>query len=136
MPKYTGACACGAVTVKTDADPMMAGHCQCSKCQTLAGAGHSTFAAFPEPAVTVSGPLTSWTYIADSGHTATRNRCTTCGTQMTSGTTGMPAVVALNLTTLQDPNAIKPAMVFFHDKALAWDTLDPALPTFPGMPQM
>ena len=71
MTKYSGGCACGAVRYETDADPIMAGHCQCRKCQTLSGAGHMTFAAFPAAAVKVTGQLVPWSYTADSGNTAT-----------------------------------------------------------------
>lgn len=136
MAKFEGGCACGAVRYETDADPVMAGHCQCGKCQTLSGAGHTTFAAFPAASVKVTGDLVSWSYIADSGNTATRNRCTRCGTMVTSGTSGMKDLTGLNLTTMDDPAGITPSMVFFHDNAQAWDVLDPKLPTFPGMPPM
>ena len=136
MTKYSGGCACGAVRYETDADPIMAGHCQCRKCQTLSGAGHMTFAAFPAAAVKVTGQLVPWSYTADSGNTATRNRCAVCGTQVTGGNSGMKELMGLNLTTMDDASAITPGMVFFHANARPWDLLDPALPTFPGMPPM
>ena len=136
MAKFEGGCACGAVRYEADAEPVMAGHCQCGKCQTLSGAGHTTFAAFPAASVKVTGDLVPWSYIADSGNTATRNRCRICGTMVTSGTSGMKDLTGLNLTTMDDPAGITPSMVFFHDKAQAWDVLDPTLPTFPGMPPM
>lgn len=136
MTKYSGGCACGAVRYETDADPIMAGHCQCTKCQTLSGAGHVTFAAFPAAAVKVTGQLVPWNYTADSGNTATRNRCAVCGTQVTGGTSGMPDLMGLNLTTMDDASGITPGMVFFHSKAQPWDSVDPKLPTFPGMPPM
>ncbi|MFN0113154.1 MAG: GFA family protein [Paracoccaceae bacterium] len=134
--KYTGSCACGAVRVEIDADPVMAGHCQCGKCQGLSGAGHSTFAGFPTPAVHVRGAMDSWSYTADSGHTATRSRCKVCGAPVVSGTTGMPGITAVNLPTLDDSTGVTPGIVFFHARAQSWDMLDPALPAFPGMPQM
>lgn len=136
MTKYSGGCACGAVRYETDADPIMAGHCQCRKCQTLSGAGHMTFAAFPAAAVKVTGQLVPWSYTADSGNTSTRNRCAVCGTQVTGGNSGMKELMGLNLTTMDDASAITPGMVFFHANARPWDLLDPALPAFPGMPPM
>lgn len=101
----------------------------------LAWAGLASFAAFPAAAVSVTGALQSWTYAADSGNTATRNRCTVCGSQVTSGTSGM-SVTAINLTLIEGPSSINPGMVFFHAKAQPWDQLDPTLPTFAGMPTM
>ncbi len=134
--KFSGGCACGAVRFEIDADPVMAGHCQCGKCQTLSGAGHSTFAGFPAPAVRVTGDMQTWTYTADSGHTAHRNRCTVCGAQVTSGTSGMPGVTAVNLTTIDGRSGITPGMVFFHVSAQPWDMIDTTLTAFPGMPPM
>ena len=136
MSKYEGGCACGAVRFSTDAEPMMAGHCQCRHCQQLSGAGHSSFAAFPEAAVDMKGKVKYWDYIADSGNTATRGHCPTCGSMVAGKTSGMAGVVALNLTSLDDPSKIIPKMVFFHGKANAWDHLDASLPRFPGMPPM
>ncbi len=136
MSKITGGCACGAVHFETEAEPMMAGHCQCRKCQTLSGAGHATFAAFPAAAVKLSGALVAWSYTADSGNQATRRHCPVCGTQVVGETAGMPGVLALNLTTMDGATGIVPAMVFFNGKAQPWDLLDPALPKFPGMPPM
>ncbi len=134
--KFTGGCACGAVRVEIDADPVMAGHCQCGKCQALSGAGHSTFAGFPSAAVRVSGAMQSWTYVADSGNTAHRDRCPACGSPVTSGSSGMPGITAINLSTLDDSTGINPGMVFFSSRAKPWDLIDPALPGFPGMPPM
>ena len=136
MAKYEGGCACGAVRFSTDAEPMMAGHCQCRHCQKLSGAGHSSFAAFPEAAVSMTGKVKYWDYRADSGNTASRGHCPTCGSMVAGKTTGMSGVVALNITSLDDPSKIVPQMVFFHGKANGWDHLDASLPRFPGMPPM
>jgi hypothetical protein len=136
MSKYQGSCACGAVKFSTDADPMMAGHCQCGKCQKLSGTGHQSFAAFPESGVKVSGKTASWSYKADSGNTATRQHCSSCGSPMFGGSTGMPGMLAVNLSMLDDSSGINPAMLFFTAKQQAWDHMDPGLARFPGMPPM
>jgi hypothetical protein len=136
MAKYEGGCACGDVRFSTDAEPMMAGHCQCRHCQQLSGAGHASFAAFPEAAVSMKGTVKYWEYKADSGNTASRGHCSTCGSMVVGRTTGMAGVVALNLTSLDDPSKIAPQMVFFNGKGQPWDLLDASLPKFPGMPPM
>ncbi|MBI2717877.1 MAG: GFA family protein [Rhizobiales bacterium] len=136
MARYSGRCACGAVHFETDAEPMMAGHCQCSRCQKLSGAPHSSFAAFPEAAVRMSGKLASWSYTADSGNVATRHHCPTCGAPVYGTTKGMPGVMAITLSMLDDPAAIVPKMAFFTKHAVPWDLLDDSLVAFPGMPPM
>ena len=84
----------------------------------------------------MKGKVKYWDYIADSGNTASRGHCITCGSMVAGKTSGMAGVVALNLTSLDDPSKIVPQMVFFHGKANAWDHLDASLPRFPGMPPM
>ena len=136
MAKYEGGCACGAVRYETEADPIMSGHCQCRKCQQLSGTGHASFAAFPAAAVKTTGKLKYWDYTADSGNTASRGHCPTCGSMVMGKTSGMKEMVAIQLASLDDPSKVKPMMVFYNAKAQAWDTLDAGLKRFPGMPPM
>lgn len=136
MSKYQGGCACGSVKFSTDADPMLVGHCQCGKCQKMSGTGHQSFAAFPGDKVNVTGKTASWSYKADSGGTATRQHCPTCGSPMFGGTTSMPGMLAVNLAAFDDSSGLKPAMLFFTAHQQAWDHMDPALMRFPGMPPM
>ena len=134
MTKYSGGCACGAVHFETDAEPMMAGHCQCGKCQKLSGAPHTSFAVFPEAAVKITGKLASWNYIADSGNTAVRNHCPACGSPVCGGSSGVPGLIGINLPMFDNPAAIEPKMAFFTVKAVPWDRLGEGLIAFPGMP--
>ena len=90
MAKHQGGCACGAVRYTIEADSVMAGHCQCGKCQKFSGTGHGSFAAFPAAAVKMTGKLTQWSYKADSGNTATRGHFPTCGSMVLGKTTGFP----------------------------------------------
>ena len=136
MAKYEGGCACGAVRYATDADPLMAGHCQCRKCQLLSGTGHSSFAAFPAAAVKVKGKLTYWDYRADSGNTASRGHCPTCGSPVLGKTSGFKDMVAVQLASLDDSSKVTPGMVFFNTKPQVWDHVDAKLQKFPGMPPM
>jgi hypothetical protein len=136
MAKYEGGCACGAVCYTTDAEPVMAGHCQCRKCQKLSGAGHGSFAAFPVGAVNLKGRLEYWSYTADSGNTASRGHCPVCGSMVVGKTSGHQDLLAIQLTSLDDPSMVTPQMVFFNAKAMPWDHIDEKLMRFPAMPPM
>lgn len=136
MARYSGGCACGAVRYETDADPVMAGHCQCRRCQQLSGAPHSSFAAFPAAAVKLKGRLEFWSYTADSGNTASRGHCPVCGSQVLGKTSGFKDMVALQLTSLDDPSKVTPKMAFYTAAAQPWDQLGGDLAKFPGMPPM
>ena len=136
MAKLDGGCACGAVRVSVESDPMMVAHCQCGKCQKLSGGGHSSFAAFPVDSVKVTGKLIYWDYKADSGNTATRGHCPTCGSNVIGQSSGMPHIIGVHLAVLNDSSKIAPSMVIFAAKGQTWDQLDASLPRFPGMPPM
>jgi hypothetical protein len=136
MAKYQGGCACGAVRYETDADPVMAGHCQCGKCQKLSGTGHASFAAFPAAAVTLTGKLKFWDYTADSGNTASRGHCPECGSMVAGKTSGFKDMIAIQLASLDDPSKVTPQMIFYNAKGQPWDHLDASLMKFPGMPPM
>jgi hypothetical protein len=136
MAKYEGGCACGAVRYTTDAEPVMAGHCQCGKCQKLSGAGHASFAAFLAAAVALKGRLEYWSYTADSGNTASRGHCPVCGSMVIGKTSGHKDLLAIQLASLDDPSRVTPQMVFFNAKAQPWDHVDDKLMRFPAMPPM
>lgn len=136
MGKFTGGCACGAVRYEVNADPVLAGHCQCGKCQKLSGGGHGSFAAFPEPTVKLTGQLSFWSYTADSGHEAKRGFCPNCGTPVMGKPSSVPGIAAINLGSLDDASAIEPKMVFYTARGQPWDHMASDLMAFPGMPPM
>lgn len=133
---YTGGCLCGAVRYEIEAEPMVAGHCQCRDCQRMTGAGHSSMLAFPRPAVRITGPLKGYGVKADSGNTATRSFCGECGAFVAASSSGMPDMVTIAATSLDDPSRFVPQMVVYTRSGHAWDALDPALPKFEHMPPM
>jgi hypothetical protein len=133
---YTGGCACGAIRYEIEAEPVMAGHCQCRDCQRDSGTGHASHLAFPRAAARVSGKATLWDKAADSGSTVTRAFCPTCGSPLYSTNNAMPQFLFVRAASLDDPSLYKPKMVVWAKSAQGWDYTDPALPRFQKMPQM
>jgi len=136
MAKYEGGCACGTLRYATDAEPVMAAHCQCSICQKLSGTGHASFAVFPEPAVTIAGEPKYWSYTADSGNQASRGHCTNCGAMVFGRTDSFKGMLGIMLGSLDVPSRITPQISAYSSRAQPWDYLDPAINRFPAMPQM
>ena len=48
---FSGGCLCGAVRYESSAEPMFAGHCQCTDCRKTSGTGHSSHLAVPRAAL-------------------------------------------------------------------------------------
>ena len=133
---YTGGCNCRAIRYAIEAEPIMAGHCQCRDCQHLSGTGHASHIGFPKPAVKLQGKATHWEKAADSGNKVTRAFCPTCGSPVYSTNSGMPDFFVVEAASLDDPSRFTPQMVVYASSGFGWDHLDPALPRFAKMPQM
>ena len=131
----TGGCHCGAVRYTLKSDPMWAGHCQCSNCRKFSGTGHASNLIAAKADFEVSGDMIGYDYDADSGNRMTRFACAKCTTPIYGTSGGNPAIVVIRAGSLDDPNRFQPKGVVFSASAVAWDVEDPALPTFPGMPQ-
>lgn len=132
--KLSGSCLCGAVTYRSAAAPMMAGHCYCADCRKASGTGHSTHVAMPEQGLELKGVLKFYDRPADSGNLVSRGFCPECGSAVLSRNSAMPGVVFLRASSLDDPNAVAPQMIVYASRAPSWDKLDAGLPAFPEMP--
>lgn len=131
----TGRCLCGAASYRVDAEPMVTGHCHCVDCRKASGTGHCTHVMVPADAYAVTGTLTSYACPSDSGNIVERFFCPICGCAIHSTNTGMVGVIAVRASSLDDPDAITPQMIVYTSRAPAWDVMDPALPSFPEMPE-
>ncbi len=132
---FTGGCLCGAVRYQSTADPQVVAHCHCVDCRKSSGTGHCTHLVIPEDAFTVSGEVKFYDRPADSGNMVSRGFCPTCGSPIYSKNSGMPGMVFPRASGLDDPDVITPQMVVYTSRAPAWDNIDPALPSFPEMPE-
>lgn len=128
-----GACLCGAVRYEASAEPIFQGFCHCLDCRK-ATSGHLAGIGMLEAAVKVAGETRSYSTPGDSGGTVARHFCPTCGSLMFDKSSGMPGVLVLNASVLDDPERFKPQSVVYARSALSWDHVDPALPRFETMP--
>jgi len=134
MATIKGGCLCGAVTYEISGDPMFVGHCACENCQKTTGGGHSSVAAFADPAVTVHGELTSFVAQGDSGQPNTYQFCPKCGSRLFSRPAAMPGAVLVTLGTMEGGGDLQPSMLIYGKRRRAWDHVDPAIGVFEGMP--
>lgn len=131
-----GGCLCGAVRYELTASPAMSGLCCCESCRKLSGSGHAFHAMVQQDALKIRGEVRGYTWQADSGNMITTSFCPTCGSPLFGKSAGMPGVINFRVASLDDPNKVSPQMALYTKRQLRWDRLDPALPTFAGMPPM
>lgn len=138
MANMSGGCHCGAVRYEVTAEPLFAGHCQCTDCQKNSGGGHSSIFAVPSSGVSMSGNTKVYEVTADSGSTIGRGFCPDCGGPVFTVTTGLPDVTIIKAGSLDDPSQYEPQMVIYTKSGQGWDkdVVGGELAQFEGMPPM
>ena len=133
---YAGGCACGAIRYQVSGEPLFQNHCQCRDCQRKSGTGHGSYLTFARTGVKLQGDAKHWDIVADSGSVKTRSFCSTCGSPVYVTYPANPDVFTVHAASLDNPKRFKPQAVTYSVRGYAWDSIDPALPKFDGMPSM
>lgn len=135
MPKsFTGGCLCGAVRYRCAGEAVMMGHCYCEDCRRSSGTGHCSHMAVPEQTLAITGQTSAYERPADSGNEVSRHFCPTCGAPVFSRNAGVPGVIFLRVSSLDDLEVFKPQMHVYVSRAASWDRPQNELPTFERMP--
>lgn len=131
----SGRCLCGAVSYETTAPPMLVGKCYCVDCRKASATGHGTHMVMPEDAYRLTGELKFYDHPADSGNIVSRGFCPQCGCAIHSTNSGMPGMVFIRASSLDDVEAISAAMSVYASRAPSWDQPVADLPSFAEMPE-
>ena len=124
---HTGRCACGAVTLSIEGQPIATRQCWCRQCQQIAAGGPTHNAIFPTEAVTVGGQLAQSAWRAASGNTLTHSFCPACGTQIYAQSSARPHLRTVRFGALDEPHGLRPDMAIWTSEAPAWAQIDPAI---------
>ncbi len=132
--QFTGGCLCDAVRYTANAEPLLGGHCHCLDCRKSSGSGHCSHLMMAAEAVAFQGQPKRFDKPADSGNIVARYFCGTCGGPVYSTNSGMPGMVFLRASSLDDPEVFKPSMIVYTRSAPNWDVMDSSLPAFEANP--
>lgn len=124
---YTGHCACGAITVRIEAEPMRVSQCWCRQCQQTAAGGPTNNAVFPSDAVALQGELTERNYVAASGNKVTQAFCPACGTPVLGYSAARSQIRVFKLGFLDEGHGLKPTSAIWTAEAPDWAAIDPSL---------
>jgi hypothetical protein len=122
------------VTFSSAADPIFTGVCHCATCQKETGSAYAAVLAVPTDSLSLSGALTQFDSISDSGNAVHRAFCPTCGSIVTRQADVMAGITMLSVGTLDGAVGIKPSMQIFCDSAMPWAVLGGEVKSFPKMP--
>ena len=123
MTERTGRCLCGAVSFRLTAEPLTTRICWCKVCQHLAGNGTAN-AMVPTSALEISGELSSYTSVADSGNEINRRFCPRCGTHLFANASARPMATVVRIGNFDDPSSLRPVSNIWASSAPAWACLD------------
>ena len=127
---FQGGCLCGAVRYECTAVPYTAFYCHCLDCQKNTGAPFSVDVIVPIEAVTISGDIKGYETKTGSNDTVTRKFCGTCGSPILNQPHSYPNILALKVSSLDNPEWIKPAAHVWTISKQPWLELGDGLPEY------
>jgi len=117
--KINGGCYCGDITItgEVSSDKIMA--CHCTDCQKFSGAPFRAVAVIAADAVKISGTVTEFSKIAESGNERLQGFCGKCGTHLYAAD---PAKTLFMIRTgcLDQHHELVPAKHIFGKFAVEW----------------
>jgi hypothetical protein len=130
----TGGCNCGKIRYELHAQPLIVAACHCTHCRKQAGAAYSVNLAMAADAVSITGELSRYEDVGDSGQAVYREFCGTCGSPIQSVIAANPKVVAVKVGTLDDPNPYPPAVHLWTCSAVSWADIPNDVPRYEKAP--
>jgi hypothetical protein len=130
---YAGRCACSAVEIRIEGEPVAVRQCWCRQCQKLAAGGPTLSAIFRTIDITLTGIIASNSRSAASGNELTWSFCPACGTQIHGASSARPDMRAVRLGVLDD-HGLEPTVAIWTDEAPAGTVIDPKMEQFPAQP--
>ena len=123
-----GGCLCGAVRYRISAEPSHADYCPCRMCQRATGAP-------VVPWLTVAREAFAWSMgepaVYRSSAEAERLFCPSCGTQLAFRAIAEPDHLDVTLTSLDNPEAVRPTHHIWTGSRIAWFDIADDLPRYP-----
>jgi hypothetical protein len=134
MAKISGGCSCGTVRFSANADPTFVAVCHCHACQKASGSAFAMIVAFPASALTVSGDVTTYASIGESGKGKHYRFCPRCGSPVSSNVDIFPDMMMIRAGALDDPSWVRPTMEIQCNSKQPWVELGGGLQSFAKMP--
>ena len=134
MSVFSGKCLCGNVSYQCHSEPKAIFNCHCEDCRRATGSVFGTNLFVPETKVEISGKVSSYSHISDSGSTMTKRFCPNCGSLLFGSNSAKPNVVSIRAGTVDQLPLIKPQINLFMDKKVPSTSIDENLKQASRMP--
>ena len=119
----SGACLCGDITWAAVIDPALVGVCHCTDCQTVGGTAFQfTTRVARDEFRLLSGKLTAYIKVAESGNPRAMSFCGRCATMIHTGNTDDTGLLSLRLGGCEQKHTLSPRFQIWCQSALSWAT--------------
>lgn len=125
-----GGCHCGKVRYKATGKPVYVPYCHCESCRKTSGAPVVLYVMFEKTDIRFTQGQRK---LYESSRGVQRSFCSNCGTPLTwEGVWGVKMVTEVHVSTLDDPERIRPDRHVFYEERLSWFDVSDQLPRFNG----
>ncbi len=113
-------CACGALAVVCEGEPVRLSMCHCLSCKQRTGSIFGVQARFARDKVTVTGPAHEYVRVGDEGGRVTHRFCPTCGTTVYWDLDAVPGFFTVAVGAFADPGFPPPTVSVYGDRRSPW----------------
>ena len=120
-----GGCFCGDITWEATIDADLVGVCHCTDCQTVGGSAFQfTTRVAREHFKLISGSLTVYKKVADSGNARAMSFCGRCATMIHTGNADDTGLLSLRLGGCRQKHELTPQFQIWCQSALTWASFE------------
>ncbi|MEP7454944.1 GFA family protein [Phyllobacterium sp. SB3] len=116
-------CACGSIRLVMREPAKLVAACHCFACQRRTGSSFSVNAFYAIDTVEISGTVTEFVRIAESGRKVRMYFCPTCGSTVYWKADAAPAMLGVAVGALADPDFPAPTLSVFERYKHHWVVL-------------
>jgi hypothetical protein len=134
MTNVNGGCLCGKIRYSVTTPPKSASLCHCRNCRKQSGSNRSMNWLVPVDALVISGVLSTYHDVGDSGKPVLRQFCGNCGSPIRTLAEALPGLAVLKAGTLDETPSVPPNFAIFASRAASWEIQGLSCPSYAGMP--
>ena len=134
MTPLNGGCLCGSVRYTVSAPPKSVSLCHCRNCRKQSGSNRSMNWLLPIDALVITGDLSTYHDVGDSGKPVLRQFCGRCGSPIRTLAEVLPGLAVLKAGTLDETPSVPPNYALYVIRAADWEKDGLGCATFERMP--
>ena len=125
LKNIDGHCLCGDIRWEATIDPDLVGVCHCTDCQTVGGSAFQfTTRVARDHFTLLSGALTVYEKVAESGNPRAMSFCGRCATMIHTSNTDGTGLLSLRLGGCRQKHEFEPRFQIWCQSSLDWVTVE------------